>query len=135
MSQENVEVVREFLEALWDRRDYEAARLLANPGLKLDWSESRAPYAGVTQGFDAAVRWFQGVAEAFSDYGVERRSFSDCGEAFVVVEQSISGRGRDSGVEVRATGATVWEVQSGKVVSGKLFQSKTEALEAAGPTE
>ncbi len=135
MSQENVEIVREFLEALWDRRDFEAARVLADPELQLDWSGSRAPYAGKVSGYEAAIRWFEGVAEAFVGYGVDRREFTDCGPVLVAVEQSISGVGRDSGIEVRATGATLWEIRGGKVVSGKLFQSKAEALEAAGLSE
>jgi len=135
MSQENVEIVRGFLEALWDRRDFEAALQFADPDLVLDWSESRAPYAGVVRGYEAATHWFTEVAETFSGYGVERRDFTDCGSSLVVVEQSISGQGRDSGIEVRATGATIWRVRDGKVVSGKLFQSKTEALEAVGLAE
>ncbi len=135
MSQENMEVVRGFLEALWDRRDFEAALRFADPDLVLDWSESRAPYAGVVRGYKAATHWWKEVAEAFSGFGVERRDFTDCGPSLVVVEQSISGQGRGSGVEVRATGATIWRVRDGKVVSGKLFQSKTEALEAAGLPE
>ncbi len=132
MSQQNVEVVRGFLEALWDRRDFEAALRFADSGLELDWSESRAPYAGVVRGYEAAIRWWKEVAEAFEGYGVARRDFTDCGPSLVVVEQSISGQGRGSGVKFRATGATIWKVRDGKVVSGKLFQSKQEALEAAG---
>lgn len=132
MSQGNVEVVQGFLEAIWDRRDFETARRLADPALELDWSESRAPYAGVVRGFETVREWFEQISEAFTGYGVERRDYTDCGQNLVVVEQSISGRGRDSGIEVRATGATLWKVRDGKVASGKLFQSRAEALEAAG---
>lgn len=135
MSQEAVQTVRGFLEALWDRRDFNAGQRFADPDLELDWSESRAPYAGVVRGYAAATAWFKEIAESFSGYGVERRDFTDCGPCLVVVEQSISGRGRDSGIEVRATGATLWKVRDGKVVSGKLFQSKAAALEAAGVQE
>ncbi len=135
MSQENVETVRGFLEALWDRRDFTAGRQYADPNLELDWSESRAPYAGMVRGYATVTEWFNEIAEAFSAYGVERREFTDCGPCLVVVEQSISGRGRDSGIEVRSTGATLWKVRDGKVVSGKLFQSKATALEAAGLSE
>jgi len=132
MSQENVEIVQGFLEALWDRRDLEAALRFADPDLELDWSQSRAPYAGVIRGYEAATEWWNEVAEAFSDYRVERRGFTDCGPSLVVVEQSILGQGRGSGIAVRATGATIWKVRDGKVASGKLFQDKAAALEAAG---
>ena len=135
MSEENVQIVREFLEALWDRRDFEAALSFADPELELDWSQSRAPYAGVVQGHEEAIAWWKDVAEAFREYRVVRRDYTDCDSDLVVVEQSISGQGRGSGIEVRATGATIWKVRDGRVASGKLFQSKAEALEAAGLSE
>lgn len=135
MSRENVAIVRGFLEAVWDRRDFEAALRFAHPDLELDWSESRAPYAGVVRGYEAATEWWKDVAEAFRDYRVVRRDFTECDPDLVVVEQSISGQGRGSGIEVRATGATIWRLRDGKVVGGKLFQSKAEALEAAGLRE
>ena len=90
MSRENVELVQGFLEAFWDRRDFEAAKRLADPALELDWSESRAPYAGVVRGFERVREWFEQVSEAFIGYGVERRDLTDCGKSLVVVEQSIS---------------------------------------------
>ncbi|MDQ3728021.1 MAG: hypothetical protein M3355_00370, partial [Actinomycetota bacterium] len=84
MSQENLRIVRGFLEALWDRRDFEAALRFADSELELDWSESRAPYAGVVQGYEAVTQWWKEVAEAFSGYGVARRDFTDCGPSLVV---------------------------------------------------
>lgn len=135
MSRENVEIVREFLEASWDRKDLEAALGLADPDLELDWSQSRAPYAGVIRGHQAVTaRWME-IAEAFSDYSVERRDFTDCEPDLVVVEQAIAARGRGSGIEIRAVGATLWKVRDGKIVSGKLFQDRVEALEAAEHAE
>lgn len=77
---------------------------------RLDWSESRAPYAGVVRGFETVREWFEQVSEAFTGYGVERRDLTDCGQNL----------------------ATLWKVRDGKVASGKLFQSRAEALEAAG---
>jgi hypothetical protein len=44
-------------------------------------------------------------------------------------------RGRGSGVEVDAVGAQLWTIRNGKVRSVKLYQSKADALEAAGPSE
>ncbi|MSO41016.1 MAG: nuclear transport factor 2 family protein [Solirubrobacterales bacterium] len=134
MSRGNVEIVREFLEALFDRRDFDDALRFTDPDLELDWTESRAPYAGVTRGARAAKEIWELIAESWRDVKVER-DLTDCGQGVVVAEQSILGQGRSSGVEVRATGATIWKLRDGKIVSGKLFQSKAEAIEAVGKPE
>ena len=136
MSQENVEIVRRCLERLWDRRDMDAAFECVDPDVELDWSRSRAPYAGTVRGREAARRWFESVWEgAFSDQVVERRGFTDLPPDAVAVEQVIRATGRSSGIEARATGTTVWTVRDGKVVQGRLYQSKDEALKAAGLSE
>jgi hypothetical protein len=44
-------------------------------------------------------------------------------------------RGRGSGVQVDATAAQIWTITDGKARRIKLFQSKAEALEAAGLRE
>ena len=62
MSQENVEIVRSSLEA-FSRRDVEALRSLNDPGLELDWSESKAWYADVYRGFDEARAAAERLAE------------------------------------------------------------------------
>jgi ketosteroid isomerase-like protein len=61
MSRENVEVVRRFLEQLWDRGDMDAALAHVDANVELDWSRSRAPYAGIVRGREAARRWFESV--------------------------------------------------------------------------
>ncbi len=133
MSRENVEVVRQFLEQLWDRRDMDAALAHVDSDIELDWSRSRAPYAGTVRGREAARRWFETVwEEAFSDQVVERRELIDLPPNAVAAEQVIRATGRASGIEARATGTTVWTVRDGKVVHGRLYQTKAEALEAAG---
>ncbi len=136
MSQENVEVVRQFLEQLWDQGDIDAALAYVDADVELDWSGSRAPYAGIVQGREAARRWFESVWEgAFSNQVVERREFTDIPPNAVAVEQVIRATGRASGIEARATGTTVWTARDGRVVHGRLYQTKGEALEAAGLTD
>ena len=53
----------------------------------------------------------------------------------MVVVNRVRGRGRGSGVNVDATGAQLWTITGGKVRSVKLYQSKTDALEAVGLSE
>jgi ketosteroid isomerase-like protein len=46
MSEENVEVVRQAIEAL-NRRDLPMGRALCHPDAEIDWSRSRGPLKGV----------------------------------------------------------------------------------------
>ena len=48
---------------------------------------------------------------------------------------AVCGRGRGSGVEVDAVGAQLWTIHDGKAQSVKLYQSKDDALAAAGLRE
>jgi hypothetical protein len=53
----------------------------------------------------------------------------------VLVVTHFQARGRGSGIEVDASGAQLLTVREGKVHNVKLFQSKADALEAAGLSE
>ncbi len=66
MSQENVEVVEQALDA-YTRRDVEALRALADPNMELDWSASRGSLADVYRGIDDSLRFYAGYFEAFDE--------------------------------------------------------------------
>jgi hypothetical protein len=53
----------------------------------------------------------------------------------VVLVNHVRMRGRGSGVDVDATGAQLWTIEAGRVQRIKLYQSKSEALEAAALRE
>ena len=54
--------------------------------------------------------------------------------ARVVVAVRLSGRGRESGVELEMHVAHLWTVRDGKVVRGDVYRTADEALEAAWET-
>jgi hypothetical protein len=56
-------------------------------------------------------------------------------ESRVIAVNHFRARGRESGIEVDAVGAQLWTISEGKERSVQLYQSKTEALEAAGLSE
>ena len=56
-------------------------------------------------------------------------------ETRLIVLNHVRMRGRGSGVQVDATAAQLWTLTDGKARRIKLFQSKAEALEAAGLSE
>jgi ketosteroid isomerase-like protein len=131
VSQENVEIVRRSLEA-FSRRDVETMRALNDPGLELDWSESKSWLAGIYRGFDEALRFYEGYYEAFEEIVFVADSFIDAGE-FVVVPNVAHQRGR-GGVEVSARSTLVFTVRDRKITRICLYQEHDHerALKAVG---
>jgi ketosteroid isomerase-like protein len=69
----------------------------------------------------------------FDDLHVELRELMDAGD-HVFAAATVRFRGRGSGVEVGGGGmGAVYTLRDGKIVRYEQFQSKAEALEAAGP--
>ena len=134
MSQENVEVVRQALDA-YSRRDVETMRALNDPDMVLDWSASQGVAAGVYRGYDEAMRFYEGYFEAFEEIVFVADSFIDAGE-FVVVPNVAHQRGRD-GIEVSARSTLVFTVRNRKITRICLYQEHEheQALKAVGLEE
>jgi ketosteroid isomerase-like protein len=133
MSEENVEIVRRAHEA-FNQRDLDAVAELIEADWVMDWSRSIGPRRGVYRGRAGVEEWIAGIAEAFDGFEILPLEYIEAGDEIVVPTQ-VKGRGRGSGVVVDAAAATVWELERGKVVKLTLYQSKDEALEAAGLSE
>jgi ketosteroid isomerase-like protein len=132
MSQENVEITRQALDA-YTRRDLEALRALADPDIELDWSASVGWLAGVYRGFDETLRFYEGYFEAFEEIAIEAERFIDAGESVVVPNVAHqTGRG---GIEVSARSTLVFTVRNRKLVRICLHQETEEALKAVGLAE
>jgi ketosteroid isomerase-like protein len=132
MPQETVQVIREFAERLWRRRDVDAALRLVDPDAIFDWRASRAPFSGLYRGHAAVREGWLAAMEAWEEFHPEFEEAIEVGPAAVVLVTSVRARGKGSGVPVQAEGASLWEVREGRIILGKLFQSKEEALEAVG---
>jgi len=129
MSQENVELVRQSLDA-FSQRDIDTLRALNDPELVLDWSASVGWLAGVYRGFDEALRFYEGYFEAFEKVVIEVDRFIDVGE-LVVVPNVSHQRGRD-GIEVSARGTFVFTICNRKIARICLYQETEQALIAVG---
>jgi ketosteroid isomerase-like protein len=129
MSKENIEIVRQSLDA-FTRRDVDALRALNDPALEVDWSASGSWFAGVYRGIDEALRFYAGFFEVFEEIVIEPDCFTDVGESVVVPNVSRS-RGRD-GVEVFARSTLVYTVRDRKLTRICLYQDTEEALKAVG---
>jgi ketosteroid isomerase-like protein len=133
MSQKNVEVVRRAHEA-FNRRDLDAMAVLSDPDCVMDWSRSISPQRGVYRGRAGVEAWISEITEAFESFEIHPLEYVPVGDR-IVVPARVQGRGRGSGVVVDAEGATVWELERGKVAKLTLFGTKEQALEAAGLKE
>ena len=132
MSQEKVEVVRRAI-AAYNRRDFEAMGALNHPDVEVDWSASRGLQAGVYQGWEAVMRFYQNFLETFQEVAIEPDRLIESGDS-VVVPNSARVRGRD-GIETVARSALVFEVRGGRLARICLYQETHQALEAVGLSE
>jgi ketosteroid isomerase-like protein len=134
MSQENVEIVRRFYEC-WTNRDFDGVLESSDPEILFDWSESRSPYTGVYAGHEGVMEFRTELEEAFDDFSVEAVDVIDLDSERLITVTAVRGRGRESGILLEAGGAMLWRLRDGRILSGKLFQNKSAALEALGLSE
>jgi ketosteroid isomerase-like protein len=132
MSQENVEIVRQAMDA-YSRRDLKTLRVLTAPDVELDWSASRGSLAGVYRGLDEALRFYTDWYETFTMTVIEPESFIDV-EDSVVVPNLARLRGRD-GIEVSARSSFLYTVRGQMVTRICLYQELDQALKAVGLAE
>ena len=133
MSQENVETVRRAF-AAYNRRDTEGALQEWAPDAVWDWSNGRAFDARVYRGHDEIRAFWQERLAAFEEMRFELVDVVEVEDGRVIVENVAYMRGRD-GIEVQARSAWLITFRDGQQTSLTLYQTKQEALEAAGLSE
>jgi ketosteroid isomerase-like protein len=132
MSEENVEIVRMGYQAM-ARRDLEAIDALVREHVAPDAEFESAMTGQVYKGAQGARDLATDLWETL-DYVLATEEIIDLGEQVVAVLR-ISGRGTRSGVSVSQQVAMVWTFEDDRIVRGKSFTSRAEALEAAGLSE
>jgi ketosteroid isomerase-like protein len=134
MSQENVEIVRRGTDA-YNRGDVDG--LLADwaPDAVLDWSNARSFDAGVYRGRDEIRAFVQSFLAAWDEVRIEIVDGPTEVEGGLLITENVTYlRGRD-GIEVQARSAWLTTIRDGEQTSLTLYQTKQEALEAAGRRE
>jgi ketosteroid isomerase-like protein len=97
-----------------------------------EWHAAREdPDAAVHRGVEAVSRYFRQWTEMFPDIRVEALEFIESGDR-VFAWIRITGRGRDSGVEIDMEQAQVWTFRGGKAVRVEEYFDRSEGLAAAG---
>jgi uncharacterized protein len=133
MSQENVEIVRALFDA-WERGGLDAVAEFWDP--QIDWRavEGAIDDAGPISGVDAMRAYLQEGLDLFDEVSLEPEELIDAGDQVVAV-QRVSGRGKASGIETELRYAVVYTVRGGKIVRGREYWERAEALEAVGLRE
>jgi uncharacterized protein len=132
MWQENVEIVRQMLDA-FHQGDFETS--LAFLDRDVEWHDPPdVPGGGVHRGPEEVRRWMAGWLGAWESYTAEAEEVIDAGDQVVVVHYE-RGRGKGSGVEVEHRVTNVFDLRDGRVVRKRPFANRSDALEAAGLRE
>ncbi|HKG36398.1 MAG TPA: nuclear transport factor 2 family protein [Solirubrobacterales bacterium] len=129
MSEGNVEVVRAALDA-YNRGDLEAMMKHAAPDLEFDWSRSISPQKGV---YNRDQFPDFTLAGEFESVRTEPEELIDAG-GHVITPLIGYFQGRD-GIELTARFTYLWTFRDGVCVRVTIFQTRDEALEAAGLRE
>jgi len=135
MSRQNVELVRQGFEAL--NRDDRATitRLLAPD---VEWHSLAGPILGVgtIRGREAMLKFlWEDLPQSIEGFRASPEELTDLGDDRVLVVARYEGRGRSSDAEVDQRIASVYEIRDGMAVTVRDYESRDEALEAAGLSE
>jgi ketosteroid isomerase-like protein len=134
MSQENVESVREAVEAI-NRGDFAAALDRAHPNV--EWQTLDAfPDAGTYRGPEGVRAFFQTWLDTFRGFRLHLEKCVLVDEDRVLATLRVSGEGAGSGVEVESPAFfQVLEFRDGQLTRARMFETEEEAREAAGLRE
>jgi len=134
MSEENVEIVRRSTDA-YNRRDLDGILESWALDAMLDWSNARSFDAGVYRGH-GEIRAF--MEEFFASWDEVRIELVygpvEVEDGVLIAENVTYMRGRDA-IEVQARSAWLITIRDGEQTSLTLYQTRHEALEAAGLSE
>ena len=134
MSQENVDVVRAQF-AAFGRGGLEAVTRFWHPDIEWRAIEGALDDVGLMRGEDAVRRYYQDWIDTVDHLQVEVvEVIAEGGEQVVVVVRN-SGRGRVSGAPSTGRYYVACIVRDGRIVSGREYGTRVQALAAAGLPE
>jgi ketosteroid isomerase-like protein len=128
MSQENVEIIRRFLERV-TARDVPGVIELVSDDISCFPARDELE-AEAFRGSEALAEYLRDWFDVFEHYEVEVSEYVNLGEHVVAVGR-VTAHGSGSGARVAADDAWLYRLRDGKVVEYRECGSKTRALEAA----
>jgi ketosteroid isomerase-like protein len=133
MSQENVEVVRQYF-AAFDEGGLDAVAEFWHPEISWRAVEGYLDDVGVMRGPDAMRDYYRQWEETFAEGRIEIEELTDAGDQVVAAVRGF-GRMRGSDAEVDIRYGIVFWIRDGKIVQGREYATGKDALEAAGLQE
>jgi ketosteroid isomerase-like protein len=127
MSEENIEIVRQAVEA-FNARDRDRLLGLMDPEIEFRSVFERKTYRGLAE----MVQYREDLDATLDEFHSEDDRFLDAGQDRVVYLYRVVGRGTGSGVPVSRENAILWQLRNGKLLKGEVYLDQGEALEAAG---
>jgi ketosteroid isomerase-like protein len=132
MSRENVELVRRCFD-LFGGGEIEAVLQHVDPAVETI-EPPEIPGSATYRGHSGLAVAYRHWATQWDDFRVELEELIDAGSDVVAVTRH-HGTGRASGATVGAQVAYVFTVHAGKLARMQIFNTRAEALEAAGLPE
>ena len=134
MSKENVEIVRDLLEA-FRRRDHERAFDFYDPHIVWEHHDD-SQLSGVYHGHEGVRSYWREWLSAWRDLQFEIQDVRDTGDEVVALIRKQRQVGRHSGIETEMSPyGIVFTIRGGKVVRWRFYLDQASALEAAGLSE
>jgi len=131
MSDENVEIVRNAIEASM-RQDWKRAAELIDPNVEMHGTVGGLEEGRVARGLPEILNSFEASdLEAWEERRLEPQKFLHINDLVVVLLHEYR-RGKGSGIEVETDTAVVFTVRDGRVVGIQGYLDQVAALEAAG---
>jgi thiamine-phosphate pyrophosphorylase len=127
MRQTTRELVREAI-AAFNRRDLDALFAHATPDAVFDWSRSIGPQRGIYRGPAEGREWLASFLEAWDEFTWNPEEVIELDAEHALLVNRVRGRGKGSGVEVKARGAQLWTIRGGRISAVRVFQNKENAL-------
>jgi ketosteroid isomerase-like protein len=135
MAPSNADLIRPIYDE-WGRGNWQPNFEVYHPRMHWGWSDEFPGLGGVYEDRDDPNPRLRAWLSGWDDWRAEADELVEVGD-YVLVFASYSGRGKDSGVEIKQLGAHVFEVRDGKVVRLEIFATRERALEwlrdVAGP--
>jgi ketosteroid isomerase-like protein len=130
VSDDNVAVVRRFWSSPLDSLPH-----VIDADVDYRAIEGAPDDVGVMHGRDEMVRYLVDWTETFADFSVQLEEVEVAGEDLVVALGRVSGQARASGVETELRVAVLYTVRDGRIVRGREYMTKDEALAAAAQVD
>ena len=134
MSQENVEVVRRFVEALVSGRDWQPVLADLDDDVEiddLDISLDTQRY----RGHDGFRKWIADWSDSWASWRIQDVEVRPAGEDRLIALFVMFVKGQGSGIDLSRHDALVCTLRAGKIAKLVYYNDQQQALEAAGPEQ